>query len=221
MNGLHDMGGMMGFGPIEREAHEPVFHADWERRMFALVSAVGYAVPFNDDHLRREIERTPPAEYLTSTYYELWYRALVSVLEERRAVSREELAGARPRPLPPSVQIGPALAAGKVVAAIAAGASARRDARVPPRFTVGDRVRARDLNPAGHTRLPRYVRGRPGVITRDHGVFSFNDSNARGDGEQPQHVHAVCFAMRDLWGPAASAGDHLYLDLWDDHLEPA
>ncbi len=221
MNGIHDMGGMMGFGPIVREANEPVFHAEWERRVFALTTAVGFAVPFNDDHLRRETERIPPAEYLGSTYYELWYRALVSLLEERRAITRAELAGGASQALPDGVRAGPALAAGDVGAAIAAGASARRDAAAVPRFKVGEAVRARNRNPATHTRLPRYARGRPGVIDRDHGVFSFNDSNSRGEGEQPQHVYSVRFALRDLWGPRAPAGDRLYLDLWDDHLDPA
>jgi nitrile hydratase len=221
MNGIHDMGGMMGFGPVVREADEPVFHADWERRMFALATAVPYAVPFSDDHLRPKIERIPPREYLGRSYYEHWYRAVVALLLERGAITEEELAGGPARPVPEGVRGGPTLSAAGVVAAIEAGATARRDVPAKARFRVGDSVRARNLHPTTHTRLPRYARGRVGRIERDHGVFSFNDSNARGEGERPQHVYSVRFEARELWGADARAGDGLYLDLWDEHLDPA
>lgn len=101
------------------------------------------------------------------------------------------------------------------------GATARRPAiGVKPRFAVGDAVAARNIQPAGHSRLPRYARGKPGVIARVQGVFVFADSNAMGEGEQPQYVYAVRFAARDLWGEAAGGRDGLYLDLWDSHLDP-
>lgn len=205
------MGGMDGFGPIQREADEPVFHADWEKRMFALAAAIPFAVPFADDHLRREIERIPPADYLGASYYELWYRAITRLLEERGVFSAAGPAVAQP-----------ALPAAAVSAAILAGATTRMAApEAAKRFNPGDRVVTHNDHPADHTRLPRYARGKAGVVLRAHGTFSFADSNARGDGPCPQHLYAVEFAARTLWGPEASATDTIVLDLWDAYLEPA
>ncbi|MEX2647421.1 MAG: nitrile hydratase subunit beta [Alphaproteobacteria bacterium] len=221
MNTIHDMGGMHGFGPVEREANEPVFHADWERRVFALTTAVSFAVPFTDDNLRSAIESIPPARYLASTYYELWLEALTKILIGRRVVSERELASGRAEPLSKDIEVLGPVTPADALAALDAGFPARRASGKPARFRLGDAVRARNLNPATHTRLPRYARGRLGHIVADHGVMSFNDANGRGDGEQPQHVYAVRFTMRELWGPEASARDHLTLDLWDDHLDPA
>ncbi len=104
---------------------------------------------------------------------------------------------------------------------VSTGASARVDEDVPPRFKVGDKVRARNLNPYGHTRLPRYIRGKVGVVDRNHGVFVFPDTAAHGGGEKPQNVYSVRFEARELWGDAAPAGDSLYIDLWDDYVDPA
>ena len=221
MNTIHDMGGMHGFGPIEREAREPVFHADWERRVFAIATALPFAVPYNDDNLRPAIESIPPARYLGSTYYELWLEAVVKLLRERRVLGAEELADGKPRPLPTGVEVLPAAEPADALAGIDQGFAARRSEGKAARFRVGDRARARNLNPPTHTRLPRYARGKLGVIVADHGIMSFNDANGRGDGEQPQHVYSVGFAMRELWGPEASVRDRVFLDLWDDHLDPA
>ena len=211
MNSIHDMGGMEGFGPIRPEPDEPVFHADWERRMFALSGAVAFAVGVGDDHLRREIERIPALDYLESSYYELWYRSIVSLLEER-----DVLGQGRPQGL------GPKLAAKDVERTMARGFSLRMpEVVVKAGFRIGDRVRAKNLHPSGHTRLPRYARGRLGLIRADHGVFSFADSNARGDGPAPQHLYTVMFEARELWGPDAPAADKFYLDLWEAYLDPA
>lgn len=224
MNGIHDMGGMDGFGAVAPEPDEPAFHADWERRLFALASALPFAVPFADDHLRREIERIPPLRYLAASYYERWLLAIESLLAERGLLAPGELerrmAGpAEPRRRAPLA--AGALPAERVEAAIRAGASTRREGARPPRFRPGDPVVARNIHPAGHTRLPRYVRGRRGVVHRDHGGFVFADSNAAGAGEAPEHVYSVRFAARELWGPEAPAGDALHIDLWDSHLDPA
>ena len=211
MNSIHDMGGMDGFGPIRPEPDEPVFHAEWERRMFALSGATAFAVGFGDDQLRREIERVPALDYLESSYYELWYRAVARLLEERGVFGQ-----GRPQGL------GPALAAKDVERTMAGGFSMRMPGVVvKPGFRIGDRVRAKNLHPAGHTRLPRYARGRLGLVQADHGVFSFADSNARGDGPAPQHLYTVMFEARELWGPDAPAADKLYLDLWEAYLDPA
>ncbi len=101
------------------------------------------------------------------------------------------------------------------------GGPARLADDVPPRFKAGDRVVARNLNPTGHTRLPRYARGKRGIVDRDHGVFVFPDAHAMGQGKKPQHCYSVRFTTRELWGPQASPRDVVYIDLWDDHLDPA
>jgi nitrile hydratase len=113
------------------------------------------------------------------------------------------------------------LRAADVERALRRGGAHRVAADVPPRFKVDDRVRARTINPAGHTRLPRYARGREGQIARDYGVFVFPDAHAHGLGPAPQHLYSVRFAARELWGPAAPAPDAIYLDMWDDYLDPA
>lgn len=101
------------------------------------------------------------------------------------------------------------------------GGSARVHEDIAPRFRPGDRVVARTINPPGHTRLPRYARGRRGVVDRDQGVFVFPDTHAMGQGPKPQRLYSVRFNARELWGEAASARDAVYIDLWDDYLDPA
>ena len=209
MNSIHDMGGMDGFGPIAREANEPVFHADWERRMFALASAIPFAVPYGDDHGRREIERIDPVTYLKSGYYELWYLAHSELLRQHGVFQDGGPSG-----------VNSPIAADQVMTAIEAGASPRMpEDGIRPRFAAGDRVIVRNINPTGHTRLPRYARGKRGVVHRNHGVFSFAESNARGAGPCPQHLYTVVFTARELWGRDAAAQDTIYLDLWDNYLD--
>jgi nitrile hydratase beta subunit len=203
------MGGMDGFGPIEREADEPVFHAEWERRMFALAFAIPFIMPMSDDHFRQEIERIDPATYLKSRYYELWYRAHSALLRQRGILGPNGAEG-----------LNPPLAADGVWPAIEAGASTRMPAEgIVARFAVGDAVIARNIHPTGHTRLPRYARGKAGVIHAIRGVFSFADSNAQGDGPCPQHLYTVAFAGEVLWG-ASGGRDTVCLDLWDHYLDP-
>jgi nitrile hydratase len=204
------MGGMDGFGPIRREADEPVFHAEWERRMFALSFGIAVSVRTDDDHFRREVERIPPVDYLKASYYELWYRACRAILERHGVLQPGKPEGLRA-----------ALAAEEVLPAILDGASTRMpEDGIVPRFQVGDRVLARNIHPTGHTRLPRYARGKPGIIHAVRGVFSFADSKARGDGPCPQHLYTVAFAGDLLWG-AGGGKNTVYLDLWDAYLDPA
>ncbi len=220
MNGVHDMGGMHGFGPVEREADEAVFHADWERRTFALNLAMGVWRKWNIDMSRFSRERMPPADYLRATYYERWLFGLKTLLVETGLVTREELERRGDRP-PARVPPRPdALRAADVPRFLRNRRAARVDEPVPPRFKPGDPVRARQVQPLGHTRLPRYVRGRQGIVDRDHGVFVFPDSHAAGRGKAPQHVYSVRFTARELWGPEAPAPDRIYVDLWDDYLDP-
>lgn len=209
MNGVHDMGGMHGFGPVEREVDEPVFHHDWERRAFALTLAAGFLGRWNIDMTRFSRERMPPADYLRSGYYEKWLWGLERLLEER-GVLGSEAAGLR------------GLSAGEVEAALANRRAARMDdALKAPRFKPGDRVRALNLHPAHHTRLPRYARGRTGVVASDHGVFIFPDEHAKTGTKLPSHCYSVRFAARELWGAAADPHDAVYVDLFDEYLEAA
>jgi len=218
MNGVHDMGGMHGMGAVEREGDEPVFHDWWEGRVFAM-SRLLRVGRWNLDHSRHQLERLAPADYLRMSYYERWLARLVARLLTHEAVTRDELdSGA---PAPGTVKAAPPVTAAMVPALVARRGSARREAAVAPRFVVGQRVRARNRHPVGHTRLPRYARGREGVVAIDHGVFLFPDSNAHFLGEQPQHVYSVRFAARELWGDEASPRDVVHVDLWDDYLEPA
>jgi nitrile hydratase len=206
MNGIHDLGGMTCFGRVEAEADEPVFHSDWERRVLAInVAAGGTVGPL--DYRRHGIERIAPDVYIRSSYYEKWLARMELLIAETGLLER-----------PPE---RPAETPDEIERVIYAGRPATRDSgRTTPRFAVGDRVRARNLNPAGHTRLPRYVRGRVGEIHLHHGTHVFPDTNAHGQGEHPQPLYNVRFAATELWGPDAATADSLYIDLWEDYLEP-
>jgi nitrile hydratase beta subunit len=217
MNGVHDMGGMQNMGPVRVEKNEPVFHAEWERRLFALSEAVDGDWPAGAGRYQREL--IPPAEYLRMSYYERWLRSLSELLVKSGMVT--------PKELETGIAEGgntkgrKVLRAAEVRATIAGGFPSTKSVVVTAKFHIGDPVRARNINTTGHTRLPRYARGKQGTIARDHGVFVFNDSLVQGLGEKPQHLYSVSFAARELWGPAAPANDSVHLDLWDDHLEPA
>ena len=223
MNGPHDMGGMHGFGPVVREENEPVFHGDWEKRVYGVAQAARAQGLYNIDESRHAIERMPPAEYLASSYYERWLASAERLLAEKGVVSPEELEArvalleANPdSPLPRHED--PAFVA-RLRARMSARPSYEREGPAP-RFAVGDRVRARNVHPTGHTRLPRYARGKRGVIHQHRGSHVFPDAHAHGEGEQPQPLYSVRFEARELWGASAEAGGSLYLDLWESYLEP-
>ena len=218
MNGVHDMGGMHGMGPVEVEKDEPVFHAEWEARTYALTIACGSHRKWNIDVSRHSRERMPPADYLAATYYERWLFGLRTLLVEQGLVTARELKTGRAEG-----QADPAgvLRVNQVENFLANRIRARVDVEVAPRFRAGQGVVARNIHPSGHTRLPRYARGRRGVIDRDYGVFIFPDTNAMTRDKKPQHLYGVRFAARELWGQAASARDSVYVNLWDDHLDPA
>ena len=219
MNGVHDMGGMHGMGPIQEEKNEPVFHELWESRVFALRRAMGAWGKWNIDVTRHEVELVPPADYLRMSYYERQFAAFLVLLEKRGFLAPTELEAGKPAPGSPVAV--PALTTQKAAALVAKGVPTSREVAVTPRFQTGQRVRARNIHPVGHTRLPRYARGKLGAIHRDHGVFVFPDTNAHYVGEKAQHVYSVRFAARELWGQQAAQQDSVYLDLWDDYLDPA
>ncbi|MPR11925.1 nitrile hydratase subunit beta [Microvirga tunisiensis] len=219
MNGAQDLGGMMGFGPIQIEQDEPWFHAEWERRAFGLTLAMDATRSWNIDMSRHARESLPPAEYLTSSYYEIWTRGVERLAVAAGLVSDEELrlgqSLAEPAP------IKRVLKAEDVPAVLARGGPAERPIEQPARFAVGDRVRTRNIHPRGHTRLPRYARSRIGVVELVHGAHVFPDTNAHGQGEQPEWLYTVCFSGRELWGQDADATLTVSIDAWESYLEPA
>ncbi len=217
MDGIHYMGGMDGFGPIPIERDEPVFHAAWEGRVYAMNSAIGAWGKWNIDAGRFGIERLDPALYLQSSYYQRWLYRTENLLVDHGLITRGELEGATP---PEGPQSQP-LTMEQIIERQRRSRSARVDEDVAAKFKAGDVVLVRNIHPKGHTRVPRYVRSRHGVIDRDHGVFIFPDTNALFEGKKPQHIYSVRFDAQELWGPGAPAQDKLYLDLWDDYLDPA
>ena len=218
MNGVHDMGGMHGMGTVQYEKNEPVFHEHWESRAFALTLAMEAWRKWPSDASRHQRELIPPAEYLRMSYYEKWIAGLVELLVKSGLITSAELASGDPAPN--SSKAIPPLTAEDVPTLVSQGRPANREVPVLPRFKIGQLVRARNMHPIGHTRLPRYVRAKLGTIDRDHGVFVFPDANAHFLGEKPQHVYSVRFTARELWGAPAARNDAIYLDLWDDYLEP-
>jgi nitrile hydratase beta subunit len=218
MNGAQDLGGMMGFGPVEPEAHEPAFHAPWERRVFALTLAAGFTGQWNIDMARSARESLPPAKYLSSSYYEIWLEGLERLLVDRGMLTAQEVAAGRS--LAPARTDLRAVAADMVPATLARGGPSERAAGAPARFTVGDAVRTLEMNPVHHTRLPRYVRGKVGRIVALRGAHVFPDTNARGLGEQPQWLYTVRFDAHELWGPDTTASS-VCTDCWEPYLAPA
>jgi nitrile hydratase subunit beta len=219
MNGVHDMGGMHGMGPIHHENNEPVFHVRWESRVFAMYIALSAWHKWNIDAARHSREVIPPDEYLRMSYYEKWLAGQVELLVKSGLVTAAEIESGVPAP--GTAKATPPMTVEKIPTTVANRINARRDVSVAPRFRTGQRVRARNMHPVGHTRLPRYVRAKVGNIDRDHGVFVFPDTNAHFLGEKPQHVYSVRFAARELWGEQAAPHDSVYVDMWDDYLEPA
>ena len=217
MNGVHDMGGQHGMGPIAYEKDEPVFHGAWEARVYALTRAMRAFRKWTIDADRHALEMLPPADYLRMSYYERWLTRLEAHVLNYGFVTSDELAAGKAAPQSPRQT--PALTTAAAARWPSRGLASSQEPGVRPLFKVGQRVRARNMHPAGHTRIPRYVRGKAGVVTRDHGVYVFPDTNAHGLGEKRQHVYSVRFAARELWGDSASPRDTLHLDLWDDYLE--
>ena len=220
MNGIHDMGGMHGMGPVQPEINEPVFHHTWEGRVMAQTRAIGALRKWNIDTGRYHIELIPPGEYLRMSYYEKWFTRNVALMIKTGLITAEEAATGKPAA--GSTKQVPALRAENIeIYLLNRWLPSSREPAIRPKFKVGQHVRARNMQPLGHTRLPRYARGKTGEIDRDHGVHNFPDTNADGRGAKRQHLYSVRFSARELWGPSASSRDFVYLDLWDDYLERA
>ena len=209
MNGLHDMGGMDGFGPVQVEKHEPVFHHCWERRVFGLVAgSAARRLAGTTAAFRFAIERMLPSHYLRASYYERWLTALATLLVEKGVVTREELVG----------RAGDSFPLSQPAPVLHIPTSARSQA---PLFVVGDSVVVRNEHPSRHTRCPRYVRGKRGTIVRVDGAFRLPDVAAHRDVPCAEPAYSVRFSTRELWGTAAGATETIHVDLWQSYLEPA
>ena len=211
----------MGFGPISPERDEPLFHAAWEKRALAITLAAGGMGHWSIDESRHARESLHPADYLSSSYYEIWSKALAVLLARHGFVTAEEIkAGA---PLMGTTTPKRVLTADKVAGLLARGGPIARDKAGTPRFKVGDRVRTILINPTGHSRLPRYARGKVGVVELLHEAHVFPDSNAHGQGENPDWLYTVAFSARELWGREADPNSVVSIDAWESYLlgEPA
>jgi len=219
MNGGQDLGGMHGFGPVVAEPNEPVFHAEWERRAFALTLAMGMPGGWNIDMSRFARENRPPGEYLAMSYYQIWFAALESMMKERGLVADDEIAAGRS--MHPAKAVTRVLSPDDVLKVLHRGGPTERETNTRPAFQSGDRVRAKTINPPTHTRLPRYVRGHVGEIERVIGCHVFPDSNALGAGENPQWLYTVRFDGRELWGSDGDPNATVSVDAWQPYLERA
>ena len=219
MDSVHDMGGMDGFGKVEKEPNEPVFHAPWEGRVLAMQRAMGFAGAWNTDMSRFAQERLHPAIYLGISYYKRWAMAMEMNVVERGLVGADELAAGH------ALRPGKTLKRKLTPEVIASGfkrGSFARDTNRPAVFKVGDRVRARNIHPKTHTRLPRYVRGHVGEVVQVHGCHVFPDTVALGmENEDPQWLYVVRFDSRELWGPDADPTVKVSIDAFEPYLEPA
>lgn len=225
MNGVHDLGGAHGFGPVAAEQSEPVFHEPWEGRVYAMMRAVRAQGIFGTDEMRAGIERMEPWHYLQSSYYEHWLASLELNLIEKGVLSQAEIEarvavlGRTPEPAAPGQKM-PGLTA-RILTNDLNIAMPQYGVSCPSLFDEGDAVVARNVHPKGHTRLPRYVRGKRGSIARVHGLAPLPDAIVAGLGSQSQPLYSVRFTGEELWGQSAEQGEDLYLDLWESYLERA
>lgn len=219
MDGAHDMGGVAWSGPVRPEPHEPVFHADWERRAFAITLAMAMPGGWNIDMSRFARENRPPADYLGKSYYELWLAGLEQLMLERQLIGSDEIAAGQS--LHPAKPVARILTREGVAAVLHRGGPTERESMRPALFAPGDNVRAKIIHPPTHTRLPRYVRGHIGTIERVIGCHVFPDSNARGAGEDPQWLYTVTFSGAELWSDAPDPKLEVSVDAWEPYLEPA
>lgn len=219
MNGVHDMGGMDGFGKVEPEADEPTFHHEWEGRVMAMVRAIGANGGLNIDSQRFARESLPPDVYLASSYYKKWLLAFANQLAERNMVGADELEAGHSLHRSPPLLHGPFTL--DDVRRCEVRGSFGREPQGPAIFKPGDKVRARNINPLTHTRLPRYVRGHTGVVERINGCHVFPDTNAHGQGDHPQWLYTVVFDARDLWGDDADPTLKVSIEAFEPYLEKA
>ena len=219
MNGPQDLGGQMGFGPIAPEKDEPIFHGEWEKRALGVTLVAGAMGAWTIDESRHARESLHPADYYSSSYYEIWIKALEVLLLRHGFVSDAELR--KGRALGTGAAPKRVLKATDVPAVLARGGPCDRPVEAPPRFKAGDRVMTKNFSPSGHTRLPRYARAKQGVVETVHEGFVFPDSNAHGEGENPERVYTIVFTGKEIWGEDADPTLTVSIDAWESYLEPA
>lgn len=219
MNGPHDVGGRAGFGSVAPEPDEPLFHADWERRVLGVTLCCGALGYWTIDESRHARESLPPALYCSSSYYRIWLESLERLLLRHGEIVPEELDDAYPctpgkaraRRLPPE----------QVPATLARGAPTARDVDAAPRFAVGDTVRTVVTHVHGHTRLPGYARDKRGRVESVHEAHVLPDTCAHGAGEHPERLYTIAFDGETLWGSGGEAGLIVSIEAWESYLEPA
>jgi nitrile hydratase beta subunit len=219
MNGVHDMGGMDGFGKVVAEPNEPPFHEPWEGRVLAMNRVMQATGEWNIDVGRYWIEMLPAPVYLGATYYQKWMLRLENLCVARGLVSRDEIAKGH------SAGPGRPLKKGAITLEAAEKLTCRgkydRPAQGPAKFKVGDKVRMKNIHPKSHTRLPRFTRGHVGVVERIHGAHVYPDTLVAEGREDPQWLYTVVFDGRELWGPDAEAGTEISIEAFEPYMEPA
>jgi nitrile hydratase subunit beta len=227
VNSAHDVGGMHGFGPIVREEDEPVFHADWERRVFALSQLVlVQGLVGSLDSFRHAMERMGNASYLSSSYYEHWLAGAQMRLIENGVITEDELRArteavrADPARFAMAPAEGPDELSALATGLVESGFPSLREIEPGPKFAAGDDVLTTRRSPTGHTRMPRYARGRRGSIVFHHGAFVFADASADGLGDCPEHLYTVRFDASELWDGSADGRGSVSLDLSESYLAP-
>lgn len=217
MNGPHDLGGQHGMGPVAPEPNEPYFHAEWEKRALGVTLSCGAFGAWTIDESRHARENLAPATYLSASYYEIWTRALETLLKRHGFVTQAELDGGQ------MLEKGAApkrvLRAEMVPGVLAKGGPCDRPVDQRPGFVVGERVRTKNFNPTTHTRLPRYARAKVGTIEAVQGSFVFPDDNAHGRGESAQWLYTVVFDGGEIWGEGADPTLTVSIDAWESYLE--
>jgi nitrile hydratase subunit beta len=217
-NSLHDMGGMHGFGPVQAEPNEPPFHERWEGRVLAMQRAMGYAGLWTIDAGRASLEALPPLDYLGSSYYRRWFLGLENRLVRYGLVGLDEIAAGRS--LRPGIDLVRTMTATDVKSTLTRGDFAR-PTNQPARFKKGERVRTKNINPATHTRLPRYARAKTGTVEAVRGCHVFPDTAALGAGDNPQWLYTVVFSARELWGEDADPAIKVSIEAFEPYLDPA
>ena len=215
MNSVHDMGGMHGLGPLEIEQNEPVFHEPWEGRVYGLNTVMSpWGRGRNWAGFRYTLESIPAPDYLRMSYYERWFTMIESRALDSGFLTPEELASGQADPTLPAVQMLPSVQNGSL-------GSGRLDLDINPALSVDQQVSVKEVNPLGHIRLPRYTRGKLGVIVSNNGIYALQDTDENGQrlGNFPQHVYTVKFTAKELWGENGHDNDRVYVDLWEDYLD--
>lgn len=214
MNKPHDMGGRES-GPVVPETDEPAFHAEWERRAFALTLAMGMPGKWNIDMSRWARESLPG--YASMSYFELWEAGVEKLSAERGLISAAEVDAGKV--LQPAKAVERILSADKVAETLARGGPCSRETEQRARFKVGDHVRAKRKDVPGHTRLPQYVWGKRGIVVLRHGAHVLPDVNSTGRGEAPEHLYTVRFEGAELWGDGCEPGTSVSVDAWESYLQ--